>query len=129
MVLPNGIALLIATPIQPHIITSIVVIFYSTTTPPIYPSLCLSIVIFLLSPLTLIHGTHQYIYGENARDREPDQRQKNQAPATSGPPCRPHHSPHHMRRCNKLPTYYGNALLKESVSIFVPPTLFQQVYS
>lgn len=45
------------------------------------------------------------------------------------PPCRPHHVPHHIRHCNKSPTYYENALLRKSVSFFVPPTMFQQLYS
>ncbi len=50
-------------------------------------------------------------------------------PGASTPPplCA---SPHaRMRRCNKLPIYYGNSLLRGFVSIFVPPTMFQQVYS
>lgn len=45
--------------------------------------------------------------------------------APPGPPHRPHHTPHHMCRCNKSSTYYVNALLKEFVSIFVPPIMFE----
>ena len=37
--------------------------------------------------------------------------------------------PHHIFRCNKSLTYFGNPLLRESVSFFVPLKMFHLVYS
>ena len=47
------------------------------------------------------------------------------------PPRLPAHLPRvstYILRCNKSPIYFGNPLLKEFVSFFVPPKMFHLVY-